>query len=74
MTIEQTFLTDTELQVLTGYTRKAKQIEVLRANGTPFTTTGRGKPVVSRAAVEGKPKSQQQAPKKAWSPKLAKAS
>ena len=47
MTIEQTFLTDTELQVLTGYTRKAKQIEVLRANGTPFTTTGRGKPVVS---------------------------
>lgn len=74
MTIEQTFLDRHELIELTGYSQKAKQIEVLKANGIPFITNGKEKPVVCRAAVEGKPKSQQQAPKKAWTPKLAKAS
>lgn len=54
MTIEKTFLDRHELIELTGYSQKAKQIEVLRANGTPFTTTGRGKPVMSRATVRNK--------------------
>ena len=74
MTIEQTFLTEDEIAHLTGFKRRLKQVEVLKANGTPFTLTGRGKPVVCRAAVEGKAKADQPTPKKAWTPKLAKAS
>ena len=44
MTIEQPlFLTEAEMHELTGYERKAKQIEALKANAIPYTLTGQGK-------------------------------
>ena len=76
MTIEQPlFLTDEEMHELTGYERKAKQIEALKANAIPYTLTGQGKPRVCRSVIDGsRPKKAQQKPQKEWSPTLAKAS
>lgn len=47
------FLTDEELNELTGFTRKARQIAQLRKMGIPFHINGCGKPKVTRLAVEG---------------------
>ena len=77
MTIEQPlFLTDEEMHELTGYKRKAEQIEALKANVIPYTLTGQGKPRVCRSVIEGshRPKKSQPKPQKEWSPTLAKAS
>ena len=48
------FLTPEELQGLTAYKTKAKQIAWLRANGYPFEIAGDGRPRVLTAAVLAK--------------------
>ena len=48
------FLTDAELQRLTGRSHKSKQIEWLRAEGIPFRVSATGHPVVTWLAVDGK--------------------
>lgn len=47
------FLTAEELRALTGFVIKDRQIAQLRTMGIPFRVNGCGKPVVTRAAVEG---------------------
>ena len=46
------FLTDEELQELTGFQRRHKQREWLSAEGYPYELNGAGKPRVLRAEVE----------------------
>lgn len=63
------FLTADELRALTGYAIKARQIEQLRSMSIAFRVNGCGKPVVTRAAVEGSAHgTQQQAAPQAWQP------
>lgn len=47
------FLTEDELRTLTGRGRKSAQLAQLRLMGIPFRVNAAGKPVVTRAAVEG---------------------
>lgn len=61
------FLTADELRNLTGFALKNRQINQLRTMGIAFRVNGCGKPVVTRAAIEGSP-SQQQASPQAWIP------
>ena len=46
------FLTEPELHLLTGYSRKSMQIDWLRQNGIPFRVNATGHPVVTCAAIE----------------------
>ena len=46
------FLTDDELQVLTGYKRRGKQIAWLRAQRIPFFESAAGFPVVALREIE----------------------
>jgi hypothetical protein len=62
------FLDPTQLRQLTGYARKGKQIEVLRARGIPFWVNGRGVPVVACSAVDGGPKAPAPAAATGWQP------
>lgn len=48
------FLSIEELVELTGRKVKAKQIEALRLMGLPFFVNALGRPVVARAAIEGR--------------------
>jgi len=48
------FLTDAELATLTGRKLKRLQIEALRKMGVPFLVNACGKPVVTKAAIEGR--------------------
>jgi len=59
------FLTSQELATLTGFSRKANQITQLRKMGIPFFVSGSGRPIVTRAAVEGR---REQRQPMAWSP------
>lgn len=47
------FLTAEELQTLTGYAVRARQIAQLRKMGIAFRINASGRAVVTRAAVEG---------------------
>ena len=47
------FLTPEELQTLTGYAVRIKQIAQLRKMGIPFRINGCGRAIVTRVAVEG---------------------
>jgi biotin operon repressor len=60
------FLSPEDLQTLTGYTVKAKQIDQLRKQGIPFFVNGCGRAVVAWAAVEGK--KQEPAAPRGWKP------
>lgn len=51
--INPLFLSTQELRELTGFALKDKQIAQLRIMGIAFRINGCGKPVVTRAAVEG---------------------
>lgn len=63
------FLTADELRALTGFALKARQIAQLRTMGIAFRVNGCGRPVVTRAAIEGgAPGTQQQAAPQAWRP------
>jgi hypothetical protein len=61
------FLTAAELRDLTGYALKDRQIAQLRTMGIAFRLNGHGKPVVTRAAVEGTA-TQQGAQSAGWQP------
>lgn len=67
------FLTADELRALTGYALKARQIAQLRTMGIAFRVNGCGRPVVTRAAVEGQ-NDQAVAPKAAWTPTVLQGS
>lgn len=62
------FLTTEELRSLTGFALKSRQIDTLRAMGITFRVNGCGKPVVTRAAVEGGTLAQQSIALQAWQP------
>lgn len=63
------FLSATELRELTGYALKVRQIAQLRTMGIAFRINGCGRPVVTRAAVEGV-REQPGAQLPAWKPAL----
>lgn len=48
------FLNDHELETLTGRKYKSRQVDALRSMGLPFWINAAGRPVVARAAIEGK--------------------
>ena len=59
--MSDTFLSPQEIEELTGVktgrnkrTREQLQIEWLRASGIPFWENARGRPIVARAAIEGR--------------------
>lgn len=63
------FLEDADLRRLTGRKTKSKQIEWLRQNGIPFRINATGHPVVTRAAIDGKP-GVEPAQSRAWTPRV----
>lgn len=74
--MSDTFLSSDEIAELTGIrmgrrgmTREELQVEWLRTSGIPFWTNARGRPVIARAAIEGRQASAEQ-PKKKWQPKV----
>ena len=64
----QTFLAPDDMVTLTGRKLKSKQVEALRRMGIPFLINASGRPVVARAAVEGK--RSEIAPRSGWQPKV----
>ncbi|MBB0025133.1 DUF4224 domain-containing protein [Ralstonia pickettii] len=79
--MSDTFLSPEEIEELTGVkigktvggkkrTREDLQIEWLRASGIPFWPNARGRPIVARAAIEGRKAAEVAAaePKKKWQP------
>ncbi len=80
-TVSETFLSPAEIEELTGVktgktiggrkrTREELQIDWLRASGIPFWSNARGRPIVARAAIEGRRAAEVAAaePKKKWQP------
>jgi hypothetical protein len=74
--MSDTFLSPEEVAELTGVkvgrrgkTREELQAEWLRASGIPFWTNARGRPIIARAAIEGRT-SREELPKKKWQPRL----
>jgi hypothetical protein len=73
--MSDTFLSPEEVAELTGVlvgkrgkTREQLQVEWLRTSGIPFWTNARGRPIIARAAITGRPETEQ--PKKKWQPKV----
>lgn len=62
------FLTRDEISELTGRCRVAHQVRQLRAMGIPFWVNAAGRPVVTRAAIEGY-HDRPAKPEPAWTPK-----
>lgn len=50
---DMTFLTPSEVRILTGRAHKEPQKAVLRANGIPYFVNAAGWAIVARTAVEG---------------------
>jgi sugar/nucleoside kinase (ribokinase family) len=66
------FLSEEELETLTGFRRKSKQIAQLKQMGVAFLVNACGHPVVLRASLEGRKDSK--APSKPeWRPSWAGA-
>ena len=61
------FLAREEIAILTGRKTKRHQIDALRRMGITFFVNATGHPIVTRAAVEGKP--DMVPPKRTWAPK-----
>lgn len=67
------FLTDAELERLTGYRSPKKQAAHCRKIGIPFFPNARGKPIVSRDVINGTEKAAKpKAEKPAWQPAVLK--
>lgn len=47
------FVSEEDLQILTGYTHASKQIARLRQMGIPFRINAANRPVVATSAIEG---------------------
>jgi hypothetical protein len=60
------FLTQSDVAILTGHKTKICQVRALRNMGIPFFVNPAGRPIVTRAAVEGG-KAETQQPEK-WTP------
>lgn len=67
--MSQTFLDSGEVKELTGRTKIALQIAQLSKMGVPFFINAVGRPIVPRAAIEGRATTAS-APKKPWVPKV----
>ncbi|MFM0732357.1 DUF4224 domain-containing protein [Paraburkholderia sediminicola] len=72
--MSETFLTTEEVAELTGIrtgrrgkTREQLQAEWLRTTGLPFWVNARGRPIIPRSAIEGKPTTTE-LPAKKWKP------
>lgn len=61
------FLDPEDIAILTGRKLKSCQVEQLRNMGIPFYVNASGRPIVVRAALEGKGAAQPVKPKK-WQP------
>jgi hypothetical protein len=70
--MSDTFLDAVEVRELTGRTKHALQAEQLRAQGIPFFTNVVGRPIVPRAAIEGRVKTAKP-PEKPWVPDVLRA-
>lgn len=73
--MSDTFLTAEEVGELTGIrmgrsgkTREQLQVDWLRTSGIPFWTNARGRPIIARAAIEGKQKNEDP-PRKKYQPR-----
>lgn len=64
------FMSDEDIEKLTGKKQKSQQIAQLRKMGIPFFINASGHPVVTVAAVEGK-STQSKKTEKTWTPKWA---
>lgn len=69
---ENLFLTDEQLQQLTGRRHKSRQIEWLKSEGIPFRVNATGHAVVTRGAIEGRTEGQEQTPRR-WMPRVVGA-
>lgn len=69
MTAAALFLDVDELRTLTGRCAKAQQIAALKTMAVPFYVNAAGRPVVVRAAIEGRPAKEAERPT-TWSPRL----
>lgn len=65
------FLTELEVEQLTGYVQAAKQVAHLKAQKIPFHTNRCGQPRVARAVLEGGRQSAAPKKSKEWSPAWA---
>lgn len=63
------FLTDADLEKLTGRKQKSRQVAELRRLGVPFYVNASGHPVVACAVLEGGKQPAQQKP--TWEPPWA---
>lgn len=79
------FLSESDVDELTGIVRGVTehrgtrlerkltkyelQVRHLRTTGVPFFVNARGRPIITRAAIEGR--SEEQEAKKQWQPRLA---
>lgn len=63
------FLTPEELATLTGRKRAAGQIAQLKLMGLPFFVNAAGRPIITRAAVEGSAAMAQYQQPVTWTPK-----
>ena len=52
-TIQPIFLTKQEVEILTDFKVKSKQVAALQKMGIPFFVNPNGRAIVSRAAIEG---------------------
>ena len=76
--MSDTFLTPEEMAELSGIrkgrrgrTREQLQIDWLRTTGIPFWPNARGRPMVARVAIEGRPATTPAEPPRAkWQPKV----
>ena len=73
--MSDTFLSPEEVAELTGVlvgkrgkTREELQVDWLRTSGIPFWTNARGRPIIARVSIEGRPVAEQ--PRKKWQPKV----
>jgi hypothetical protein len=67
---ESIFLSSSELEVLTGYTRYSEQKKWLSSRGWIFEITGSGKPIVTKQFVNDKLGVATQSKTKSWTPNL----
>lgn len=65
-----TFLSQAEIETLTGRKTKSKQIESLRRMGLPFFVNACGRPVIARSVIEG---GRASTVPKGWSPVVLRA-
>ena len=72
--MSETFLSAEEVAELTGIltgrrgkTREQLQVEWLRTSSIPFWTNARGRPIIARAAIEGR-QDRAETTQKEWEP------